>query len=213
MVLTVSFALSSVTGLVCHRRQRSCLRKLDASVGASGPHDFAVRVSAARLATLPRPPHPAPTSVTIAIRPSYECGTWRVVNLICPTGKAKYFCKEGWTAISQNSPSGKSVPIAPHEPTGRAGAATASDDRRADLDPSIGWKHDHELPHPEQPRERGVSKDETCGIHGSRRAKTAPHHEDRTRYSHLQWLGNFALITRCGTGKFLRLPNSKGGPI
>src|SRR4029077_17732884 len=43
MVLTVSFALSSVTGLVCHRRRRSCLRRLDASVGASGPHDFAVR--------------------------------------------------------------------------------------------------------------------------------------------------------------------------
>jgi hypothetical protein len=48
MVLTVSFALSSVTGLVCHRRRRSCLRRLDASVGASGPHDFAVRISAVR---------------------------------------------------------------------------------------------------------------------------------------------------------------------
>src|SRR6266567_8641058 len=35
-------------------------RKLDASVGASGPHGFAVRISAARLASLPRPPHPAP---------------------------------------------------------------------------------------------------------------------------------------------------------
>src|SRR6266568_6127470 len=53
MVLTVSFELSSVTGLFCHRRLRikSCLspvgptrlHKLDASVGASGPHDFAVR--------------------------------------------------------------------------------------------------------------------------------------------------------------------------
>ena len=44
MVLTVSFALSPVTGLVCHRRQRSDLRQLDASVGASGPHGFAVRL-------------------------------------------------------------------------------------------------------------------------------------------------------------------------
>ena len=35
-------------------------RKLSASVGAPGPHAFAVRVSIARLATLPRPPHPAP---------------------------------------------------------------------------------------------------------------------------------------------------------
>ena len=45
------------------------LRQLDASVGASGPHDFAVRISVARLATLTRPPHPAPTSVTMANAP------------------------------------------------------------------------------------------------------------------------------------------------
>jgi hypothetical protein len=58
MVLTVSFALSSVTGLVCHRRRQNCFRQLDASVGASGPHDFAVRVgalvrSAARVHRIP----------------------------------------------------------------------------------------------------------------------------------------------------------------
>ena len=50
MVLTVSFVLSPVTGLVCHRHPR--FRKLDASVGASGPHDFAVRVSTVRRAVL-----------------------------------------------------------------------------------------------------------------------------------------------------------------
>ena len=43
--------------------------KLDASVEASGPHDFAVRISAVRQQHQPRPPHPAPTSVTCA-RPS-----------------------------------------------------------------------------------------------------------------------------------------------
>jgi hypothetical protein len=43
MVLTVSFVLSPVTGLVCHRHLRNTFRKLDTSVGASGPHDFAVR--------------------------------------------------------------------------------------------------------------------------------------------------------------------------
>src|ERR1700722_8144327 len=53
MVLTVYFALSPVTGLSCHRRsQQTCKklasRELDTSVGVSGPHDFAVRVSAAR---------------------------------------------------------------------------------------------------------------------------------------------------------------------
>ena len=68
MVLTVSFGLSPVTGLCCHRRQRgvsgplgltSPFRKLDASVEASGPHDFAVRCRAVRLSAHQRPPHPA----------------------------------------------------------------------------------------------------------------------------------------------------------
>src|SRR6266481_4998691 len=98
MVLTVSFALSPVTGLFCHRRPRikSCLspvgptrlRELDASVGASGPHDFAVRCNVSRPLAVDRSQvfqlalqsrraqnaaastasHPA--SVTIAIRPS-----------------------------------------------------------------------------------------------------------------------------------------------
>jgi len=46
-------------------------RQLDASVEASGPHDFAVRKAAPFVVRQgSRPPHPAPTSVTIAIRPS-----------------------------------------------------------------------------------------------------------------------------------------------
>jgi len=32
-------------------------RQLDASTAASGPHDFAVRITRARLAHAPRPPH------------------------------------------------------------------------------------------------------------------------------------------------------------
>jgi hypothetical protein len=60
MVLTASFALSPVTGLSCHRHQRNYFHQLDASVGASGPHDFAVRVSAFRQARHPRPPHLLP---------------------------------------------------------------------------------------------------------------------------------------------------------
>jgi hypothetical protein len=64
MVLTVSFVLSPVTGLFCHRHPADNSARLDASVGASGPHDFAVRISILRPAlaclTLPRPSHPAP---------------------------------------------------------------------------------------------------------------------------------------------------------
>jgi hypothetical protein len=43
MVLTVSFVLSSVIGLSCHRRFVDTSAKFDAGVEASGPHDFAVR--------------------------------------------------------------------------------------------------------------------------------------------------------------------------
>ena len=55
---TAYVVLSPVTGLFCHRRLRikfclspvgpTQLRKLDASVGASGPHDFAVRNNISR---------------------------------------------------------------------------------------------------------------------------------------------------------------------
>ena len=38
------------------------LRQLDASVGASEPHDFAVRISTIRQRRQPRPPHPVPRS-------------------------------------------------------------------------------------------------------------------------------------------------------
>src|SRR5713101_730808 len=143
MVLTVSFALSPVTGLFCHRRLRikfclspvgpTQLRELDASVGASGPHDFAVRCNISRQRagdrsqvpknspcnpvarkTLPRPPHPHPASVTIAIRPSGGVGWRELVEMICPTGEVKYFCKGDST---QKCPTGKS-PDAPCERLG-----------------------------------------------------------------------------------------------
>src|SRR5664279_2304911 len=82
MVLTAYFALSPVTGLSCHRRPQETCKKLasqelDASVGASGPHDFAVRRSAPSSTRRLRPPHPVPTSVTIAKRPSVWDGTAR----------------------------------------------------------------------------------------------------------------------------------------
>jgi hypothetical protein len=79
MVLTVSFVLSPVTGFVAtvaHKKLASC--ELDAGVGASGPHDFAVRVSAVRQKRLRV--HRIPTRVhddretplVRAGRPTYE---------------------------------------------------------------------------------------------------------------------------------------------
>ena len=59
---TAYSALSPGTGLSCPRRLRSCLHRLDTSVGASGPHDFAVRFTRHSSKAHPRPPHPAPRS-------------------------------------------------------------------------------------------------------------------------------------------------------
>src|SRR5258708_21315164 len=53
---TAYFALSPVTGLFATVTCGS-LHKLDASIGAPGPHDFAVRISRARQSQPSRPPH------------------------------------------------------------------------------------------------------------------------------------------------------------
>ncbi len=57
---TAYFVLSPVIGLSCHRHRRKEFRQLDASVEASGPHDFAVRVQRIRQSAASRPPHPVP---------------------------------------------------------------------------------------------------------------------------------------------------------
>ena len=90
VVLTAYIALSPVTGLFCHRRRRSCLRQLDASVGASGPHDFAVRSSAARLASPPRPPHPAPNVRDDRATPLERRRDRIDIFLFLPRGQAKF---------------------------------------------------------------------------------------------------------------------------
>jgi len=70
MVLTAYFGLSPVIGLFCHRRLADNLAKLDASVEASGPHDFAVRKPTPSSEALPASIASRPASVTIANRPS-----------------------------------------------------------------------------------------------------------------------------------------------
>jgi hypothetical protein len=60
----------------CHRRLRIESAKLDASVEASGPHDFAVRKPMPSSEAPPASTASHPASVTIAIRPS--CGTRRL---------------------------------------------------------------------------------------------------------------------------------------
>jgi hypothetical protein len=112
MVLTVSFVLSPVTGLCCHRRYADNSAKLDASVGASGPHDFAVRFSIVRPHTfmyrhrrVHRIPHP--TSVTTAKRPSYERGMAWVLEVFLSAGETNYFFEEDWTTQINLNPLSK----------------------------------------------------------------------------------------------------------
>src|SRR5216683_6811660 len=137
MVLTVSFVLSPVTGLVCHRRPRigfvqarSGRRNSANLTPASGRQDHTTSPSAAtslvrtlcdhsqvfRLALQsPRAQNAAastashPASVTIAIRPSVWDGMRKVLEVIWGVRKQKYFCKWGWTPLSTNRPTGKSL--------------------------------------------------------------------------------------------------------
>src|SRR6266702_4732846 len=139
MVLTVSFALL-VTGLVCHRHQRikSCLspvgptrlRELDASVGASGPHDFAVRCNISRPLAVDRSQafrQPAPATTLRAkrcrvhrtpprVRDDHDTPLWwggmaRVLDLIWVRWEQVFFGKseiKDSTRLSTNRPTGKS---------------------------------------------------------------------------------------------------------
>jgi hypothetical protein len=92
-------ALPGDRALLPPSRSRSLLlESLNASVGASGPHDFAVRDARARPSLTLRPPHPTATFVTCAT-PLLSGETRRLTSLICPTTEAKYFCAEGWTGF------------------------------------------------------------------------------------------------------------------
>jgi len=95
---TAYIALSPVIGLFCHRhRRKSFFRQLDAGVEASGPHDFAVRFRAFRLAAPKRPPHPA-----LHVRDDRETPLERArdggdIGLIWVKRKAEYFFEKDWT--------------------------------------------------------------------------------------------------------------------
>ena len=120
MVLTAYSVISPVIGLSCHRRLRinaclrpvgpTCHRRLDAGVEASGPHDFAVRISIVRLRalssltgnppchhvrapTLPRPPHPTPTFATMANAPLCGTGLIRSIPVFTKRESEKFFEK------------------------------------------------------------------------------------------------------------------------
>jgi hypothetical protein len=93
---TTYFALS-LAAMLCHHRPREALasQELDASIGASGPHDFAVRAGTTRQPCRPRPPHPAPRFVTIASRPFCRGGTAGACKDDLPDGRNGIFLRGG----------------------------------------------------------------------------------------------------------------------
>jgi hypothetical protein len=96
---TAYFVLSPATSFLATVVMRTKSAKLDASVGASGPHDFAVRNCAVRprqcwRCCALRPPHPAPTFVTIAKRPSIGTG-WRINKTVSTERRNEIFLQTG----------------------------------------------------------------------------------------------------------------------
>ena len=96
IVLTAYSALSPVTGLSCHRRSRGLLlEKLDASVGAPGPHGFAVRFTRRSSCVAA-----ASTASRANVRDDHDTpllwdGIIESVKLFLPNREAKYFCAQG----------------------------------------------------------------------------------------------------------------------
>jgi hypothetical protein len=123
MVLTVSFVLlcdraflspsSHGYGLSAPGRADFTSAGLDAGVEASGPHDFAVRNIVSRPLAVDRsqifrsalrPRRAQNAAASTASLPAFRddhdtplggVGWREFVEMICPTGKAKYFCKGG----------------------------------------------------------------------------------------------------------------------
>ena len=75
--LTAYIVFSPELGLFGLRRLADSSAKLGASVEASGPHDFAVRLPRPRQKRSSRPPHPAPRFVTLRNAPLWG-GTRRI---------------------------------------------------------------------------------------------------------------------------------------
>src|SRR5664279_1458291 len=96
MVLTASFVISPGDRLFCHRRFANESAKLDASVEASGPHDFSVRQQSALVRSAARG-HRIQPRVRDDRDTPLEWGGRRGYKVIWGFGKPEYFFKRDWT--------------------------------------------------------------------------------------------------------------------
>jgi hypothetical protein len=81
-------------------KKRELLANLTPAIGASGPHDFAVRFSRARQSQLSRPSLPDPRFVTNAHTPLWWDGMAQEVKLICLRDQARPLRHIGTTGKS-----------------------------------------------------------------------------------------------------------------
>jgi hypothetical protein len=96
---TVSFALSLVTGLVCHHHRCDANIITDLTP-ASGRQDHTTSPSASRAVRQKRyrrPPHPVPNVRDDGQRPPYGHGTEVNTLMICGGREENYFLQQGWT--------------------------------------------------------------------------------------------------------------------
>jgi hypothetical protein len=95
--------ISPVIGLYCHRRQWNYFRQLDASVEASEPHDFAVRLRAVRPQHVSV--HRIPSRVRDDREPPLLVGRdGGAYEAIWVNRERKYFPKQGWTGPKSTQP-------------------------------------------------------------------------------------------------------------
>jgi hypothetical protein len=97
LVLTVFSALSLVNRACCHHRRRDARhrRQLDASVGASGPHGFAVRLAPFVVGEKASIASRAQRVVTIAIRPSNRVRDVRIDRAVSTRSRSELFLQTG----------------------------------------------------------------------------------------------------------------------
>src|SRR3954468_24458141 len=95
MVLTVSFVISPVIGPVLSPSLCFCA-KLDASVEASGPHDFAVRVQH-RSSAVPNSVHRIPSRVRDDRERPLVGRDGAIKQVFCLGRKRNYILDRGWT--------------------------------------------------------------------------------------------------------------------
>src|SRR3954467_13481437 len=96
MVLTVSFVISPVIGLVCHRRFAVDPQNLTPAFKASGPHDFAVRVQP-RSSAVPNRVHRISSRVRDARERPLVGRDGAIRKVFRVWGETIYFRERDWT--------------------------------------------------------------------------------------------------------------------